>query len=136
MNEKTPRMKDLEQKIQDLTLATDGVERLFPVDPAWRAALKSTLSRATGQDPASPAVVDLRHEQEAPTARLRIGVTGSVPAPEVARNVSSRVRQLLSDAFPGEKAKLTIEICAIGDGTQAHPPRRDADHTLSPVRKE
>lgn len=120
MNEKTPRMKDLEQKIQDLTLATDGVERLFPVDPAWRAALKSTLSRATGQDPASPAVVDLRIDHGAPTARLRIGVTGSVPAPEVARNVANHIRQLLSDAFPGKRAKLTIDICAIGDGIQ--PP--------------
>ncbi|MDP9989374.1 hypothetical protein J2S98_004564 [Arthrobacter oryzae] len=105
------------QTIRQAVLSTDGVERLYPVDSTWKAALKGGIALATGQG-TTPQEVDLQIRAQGPTVRLRIGVTGTVPAPAVARNVSTVVRRHLLDAFPGQEPQLTVQICSIGTGSQ------------------
>jgi hypothetical protein len=119
MNNPEQDLMELEQAIRQAVLSTEGVERLYPVDPTWRAALKGGLALATGQK-TTPQDVDLQIQAQGPTARLRIGVTGTVPAPTVARNVSSLIRRHLLDAFPGQEPQLTVQICAIG--ADSEPP--------------
>ncbi|MFJ6378041.1 hypothetical protein ACIQH9_20265 [Pseudarthrobacter oxydans] len=118
MNNRTQDLTGLEQTVRQAVLSTDGVDRLYPADPTWRAALKGGLALATGQQ-TTPQDVDLKVQAQAPTVRLRIGVTGTIPAPAVARTVSAVVRQHLLEAFPGQEPQLTVQICAIGkDGQQ------------------
>lgn len=113
MTDRTRAMTDLEQALCDTVLATDGVARLFPVDPAWQVAIKGGLARATGQATAAP-VLEVQTRGRGPLVRLRIGVTGAIPTPAVARAVSARLRRQLSEAFPGQKPAIALQICAIG----------------------
>jgi len=109
----------LEEDVRELVLGLEGVATVYSADPLWLTVLKQvSAALSPGDDPAQlPFVVCRMEDGDGRTlmrVQVRIGSSGDVPAPALARNVAAAIRGFVATAKPGLEVVAVVEIAAIG----------------------
>lgn len=101
-------------RLHQLVLSLPGVGAVYPADPAWRSTMNRVGARLTPGAPApEPAMVSLRMDGSTANVRIRVGASGDVPAPELARSIAVAIRGMLCTEPGMEAGPISIQICSI-----------------------
>lgn len=123
----------LEDDVHQRVLDMDGVAVVYAVDPMWRTAVKTlggllspaetaaAMTFVACSETADPGSDGMRPVLTAPvltapvlTVKVRVGTDGSVPAPQLARNVATGIRTFVAPRRPDFEVRVLVQIAAIG----------------------
>lgn len=116
--------------LHSLILSLDGVDTVYPADPAWRTTARRVRTvLATDNRPSGLEYVRLTTDRTSTNLMVRVGADGTVPTAQLARTIAAALRDALGhEAFP-QALNVTIEISSI----QYQPPQ--AKRVLTPAQE-
>ncbi|MCZ2401638.1 hypothetical protein IV498_00170 [Paenarthrobacter sp. Z7-10] len=118
-------------QLHRLVLSVPGVAAVYPADPAWRAPMNRLGAvMAPGTSAPEPELVRLRMDGSTAHVRIRVGASGDVPAPELARRIAAEIRATLGTETEMEAGAIAVQICSIAAVPSV--PRK-AEPTPSPA---
>ncbi|MDI3243347.1 hypothetical protein QK292_17485 [Arthrobacter sp. AL08] len=101
-------------RLRERILSLEGVQTLYPVDPAWKSTarlIRAALDPDAG-DP-DPEYVRFSTEGTSTTVSVRVGADGTVPAADLARTIAATLRTSLDEDLSGHDVKVTVEVSSI-----------------------
>jgi hypothetical protein len=102
-------------ELREVILAVDGVAEVYPARPLWQTIAGAARSAVTGEP--LPAVL-VEFAGAAAVVRTRVGVSGVLPAPDVARAVAAAIRTHLGP----QPATVQVQIVQIRNARAGDNP--------------
>lgn len=109
-------------RLLDIVLSLEGVHTVYPAGPARNTAGESieTAPYPAGHRPGSECL-GVSTDGTFMTLSVRVGVDGTLPAAQVARNVAAALRHDLGGKLPLHFLKIAVEVSSF----RLLPPRNE-----------